>query len=281
MYMSELLTLPEGMTTGNPEKLHQKLTRFMGRAAEIHVVADFDRTLTDRRPGSNEDITSWNILRDHLPRQGQQYCEALFQAARPKELAGTMTEQDAVDWWSAVLDTYAEYRIDMNDVERDFLHRATIREGSREFFTLCRGAGIPIAILSAGVKDVIDLWSDHYDVQPTLTISTKLVLDEARKITGWQKDTLVHVLNKSEVDHPELHKIRSERPLAIVFGDGIGDADMALGDEDVLRARVYDPRPDEIVDIETERARTFERFDLMIESGTLAPLVRLLKELAK
>lgn len=73
MYMSELLTLPEGMTTGNPEKLHQKLTRFMGRAAEIHVVADFDRTLTDRRPGSNEDITSWNILRDHLPRQGQQY----------------------------------------------------------------------------------------------------------------------------------------------------------------------------------------------------------------
>ena len=107
------------------------------------------------------------------------------------------------------------------------------------------------------------------------------MLGGAREIISWERDTLVHTLNKSEVDHPELNKIRSERPLAIVFGDGIGDADMALGDADVLRVRIYDPRPDEAGDIEAERTRTFERFDMMIESGTLEPLVELLEELAK
>ena len=90
----------------------------------------------------------------------------------------------------------------------------------------------------------------------------------------------MHVLNKSEVDHPELNKIRSEYPLALVFGDGIGDADMAAGDEDVLRIRIYDPRPDETTDIETERTRTFERFDAMIESNSLRPLVELLQRMS-
>lgn len=272
--------LPEGVTTGDLEKLREKITHFMGRAAELHVVADFDRTLTERRSGSHDDITSWNILRDHLPLEGQQYCQELFQIARPKELAGTMTEQDAVDWWSSVLDTYVEYGVDMNDVERDFLHRATIREGSREFFALCEELGVPIVILSAGVKDVIDLWSDHYGVQPSLTISTELVLDETRKLVGWKPETLVHVLNKSETDHPELNKIRTERPLALVFGDGIGDADMALGETDVLRARIHDPRPDEAVDIEAEHNKTFERFDMMVGSGSIQPLVELLKTIA-
>lgn len=253
----------------------------MGRIADIHVVADFDRTLTDRRPGSNEDITSWNILRDHLPPEGQQHCQELFAIARPKELAGTMTVEDAVAWWSGVLNTYAHYGIDMNAVERDFLHRATIRRGTKDFFVLSERLGIPITVLSAGVKDVIELWADHYDTHPTLTISTELILDENRKISDWKRGTLVHILNKSEVDHPELNRIRAERPLAMVFGDGIGDADMAIGEEGVLRARIYDPRPDEANDIEAERAKTFEHFDLMIENGSIDPLTELLQLLAK
>ena len=272
-------SLPRGLSYFDQAILFAKLERFANNMDQIHLVADFDRTLTQRRVGSNEDITSWNILRDHLPLEAQTECHALFQIARPKELAGTMTEQDAIEWWSRVLDIYAENRLDMNSVESDFLHRASKRDGSKELFDHCSASDIPTVILSAGIKDAIDLWATQYDIAPTLTLSTELLLDESQCVVGWKPETLVHLLNKSEVDHPELNRIRTERPLAIVVGDSINDADMAIGEDDVLRVRIYDPRPDEVVDIEAERAKTFERFDLMIENESLEPLVELLKKI--
>ena len=134
-------TLLAGVTSGDMKKLREKIARFSGRISDIHIVADFDRTLTDRRPGSYEDITSWNILRERLPPEGQGHYEEIFRTFRPKELAGTMTEEDAVAWWSGVLDTYTEYRIDMNDVEHDFLHRATIRGGGETLICVMPAAG--------------------------------------------------------------------------------------------------------------------------------------------
>lgn len=276
-----LSNIPKGFTYKDASGLLQKLQRFSGNSDKIHIVADFDRTLTQRRAGTNEDITSWHILRDHLPKEAQDECRRLFEVARPKELDGTMTEQDAVEWWSAILDIYCEYRLDMNAVERDFLHRASMRTGSKELFDLCKSHYIPTVILSAGVKDVIDLWANKYEISPSLTLSTELVLDESRHLSGWKRETLVHLLNKSEIDHPELNRIRAERPLSIIFGDSINDSDMAIGEEDVLRVRLYDPRPGETLDIEAERAKTFERFDLMIENGSLEPLAELLRILSK
>lgn len=281
MTITESPSIPEGLTYKDKDQLIAKLSRFAGQTARIHAVADFDRTLTQRRGGVDEDITSWNILRDHLPPDEQAECKRLFEIAWPKEVAGTMTEQDAVEWWSSVLDIYARNHLDMNEVERDFMARASIRVGAKELFDLFKTLGIPSTILSAGVKDVIDLWSAVYEASPTLTISTELVLDENRRMMGWKRETLVHVLNKSEVDHPELNRIRAERPLSIIFGDSINDADMAIGDEDVLRVRIYDPRPGEATNIGTERAKTFERFDLMIGTGSLEPLTQLLQLFAK
>ena len=281
MISVESLNLPKGLTYKDEEQVLAKLRRFLGQANSIHVVADFDRTLTERRPGTNEDTTSWNILRDHLPPDGLKICENLFATYRPKELAGTMTLDDAATWWSTILDTYTLHRLNLAEVEEDFLSRARARTGTEDFFSLCQEIGAPTVILSAGVKDVIDLWSRVYKISPTLVISTEFILNESMEITGWKKDTLVHSLNKSETDHPELNRIRNERPLSIVFGDSINDADMAIGDEDVLRIRIFDPRPDEVVDIQAERAKTFERFDLMIENGSLEPLTQLLRTLAK
>jgi hypothetical protein len=83
----------------------------------------------------------------------------------------------------------------------------------------------------------------------------------------------VHVLNKHETGHQDLTTIRANRPNVIVIGDGMTDAEMTEGDENVLRIRIFDPRPDEIVNIELVRDKTFTRFDALLESGTLYPLL--------
>lgn len=219
-------------------------------------------------------------MSEHLSPEGKQMFQDLYLKYRPKEMANAMTVEDAVDWWSSVLDMFVQEKLDLKAVEKDFLTRANIRPGAEELFALAERLGVPHPILSAGVREIIDLWSDVYSIPRSLTVATELELDEDGHIVGWNKDTLVHTLNKSEAAHEELTRIRADRPYAIAVGDSIHDKDMASGEDSVLRIRLYDPRPDEAEqDIEAERAKTFEHFDAIIENGTLHPLVELVKKI--
>jgi HAD superfamily phosphoserine phosphatase-like hydrolase len=278
--MSELrqhLEIPKGLIVADPVNLEAKLAEFATLGASgLHAVFDFDRTLTVKRPGTEDEVTTWHILREHLPEAGQAAYQQLFEKYRALELSGNMTQQDAVEWWSSILNLFVEHKINLGAVEEIFLDRASIRPGAGELFRLFESNGIPTVILSAGIREVIDIWCRKYNIQPTLVISTALKLDEENRISGWQKSTLVHVLNKSESTHPELLAIRAKRPLALVVGDGLDDASMASGRQGVLRVRIMDPRADETASKQEEQ-KTFERFDALIKTGTLDPLESLVK----
>ena len=276
--MNRLEHIPEGLVAGDTAQLQTKIADFIGAAASgVHMVFDFDRTLTIRNAETQDDITTWHILREHLPEVAKQQYQNLYEKYRVLEIEDTMTVDDAAEWWSAILDLFVENKLDLGLVEQDFLARASIRPAVAELFSLCEASNIPTIVMSAGIRDVIDIWNKTYSVNPSLVLSTALKLDDDNKITGWYKDTLIHVLNKSEADHPELNAIRLDRPKAIIVGDSINDADMALGDCDVLRVRILDPRPDEVVDKNSERQKTFKRFDALIESGSMKPLVDLIQ----
>ena len=267
------ITLPPDLLCKDPQALGAKLARFQrAGGGRMHMVFDFDRTLTVARDDMVGDTTSWGILHSHLPETGQQRCSELFNTYRPKELDGTLTKHEAITWWSSVLDIYAEYKLDFAAVEADFLARASIRPGAAELFQLARAHGIPTVVLSAGTKDTIDLWNATYGVAPSLVISTVLQLDDKRRVVGWHPGSLVHTLSKDEADHEELAAIRAERPFAIVVGDSLHDASMASGEAQTLRVRILDPRPDETYDPSHERHKTFERFDAIIETQSMAPL---------
>jgi len=271
--MSDYALIPEGLIYGNGAELEQKLRSFIGAgASSLHLVCDFDRTLTVRKPGSEGDVTTWSILAEHLPIGAQQEHAALYDKYRALETTETMTSDDAVDWWTSILKLFVKHKININKIEADFLERASVRLGTKELFQACGKQNVPTVIMSAGIRDVIDVWGRAYDIQPTLTISTALILDKEGTIIGWDEQTLVHTLNKHEADHPKLESIRQSRPKAIIVGDGMSDADMAIGAEDVLRIRIYDPRADEAKDLTKMRSETLERFDAIIESGSLDPL---------
>lgn len=201
-FMSELATTvhpPEGIIYGDESALEQKLGDFiMAGSTGLHIIYDFDRTLTVRKPDVDDDITTWNILRDHLPPTAQAEYKALYDKYRALEIAETMTEADAAEWWTAILDLFVQNRINLQEVEADFLHRASVRPGTQELFGMCDANTIPTVIMSAGIRDVIDVWGKAYGIKPTLTIATALRLDEAGRIIGWEENTLVHALNKNE-----------------------------------------------------------------------------------
>ncbi len=268
--------IPADLIAADEATLHDKIAQLtLGGTANLHVIFDFDRTLTVKKPGSTDEVTTGHILKEHLPKAGQQAYQRFFEKYRPLEMSGKMTEQDAVTWWSSVFDLFAQYHVNLTAVEETFLERASIRPGAVELFKFLADNNVPTIILSAGIREVIEIWCRKYGVNPTLIISTALKINSRNEISGWHRDTLVHVLNKSEANHPELSAIRTSRPNALVVGDSLDDAAMAPGGNGVVKIRIYNPRADESVS-EEEMQKTFEKFDALIKTGSLEPLLELI-----
>ena len=275
------LHVPEGLIVADISKFTNKINSFRTLGANnLHAILDFDRTLTVKRPGSNDEVTTWHIMNEHLPAAAQAQYQQYFTKYRALEVAGKMTNEHAVEWWTAILDLFVDNHISLTAVERTFLEKASIRPATNELYDLLNSYKIPSTILSAGIRDIIDIWSARYGIHPTLTLSTKFEVDSNGIVVGWDKTSLVHVLNKHETGHPELTTIKSARPNTLVIVDSLDDAAMATGDDTVIRVRILDRRSDD-PELATEMARTFELFDALITTGSMEPLCALVDGIAR
>lgn len=281
--MTALLTaegISQEFECAGVKAVEAKLGRFkVAGPARMHVLLDFDRTLTVGKRG-DDDATTWQILQRHLSPEGQARYQSDFQHYRQLEIAGTMTEADALEWWQSTLQLFIDGQVNLRKVEADFLSVVQLRPGARELLAACHQAGIQTTILSAGITDVIQILLGHYRVSVDLVISTQLITDNDGVITGWHKDDMVHVLNKHEAGHAPLEQVKADRPYCIVVGDSLDDAAMINGDQNVLRVRVVDPRAGETVDQAHILQQTFQKFDLAVTTGGLQAVADLVAGLA-
>jgi HAD superfamily hydrolase (TIGR01544 family) len=265
---------PAGFYVHNLAYVQQKLDNFARAGAkQISYVLDFDRTLTTSKH-TGEDITTWYILHGVLPDMGQQEMNKLHDKFQPMEVAGDLTENDALTWWNSALDLYVKHPVNISDISKAAT-RVQLRDGTTQLFRDCENVGVPTVILSAGVSDVIDIIVSARGINPTLVLSTKLVLAEDGHILGWDRGSMIHVLNKREQGNNELSRIRDARPYTILVGDSLQDVDMVEGAEDVLRIRMCDLKHPNRATRQKYLKQSFEAgFDMVLEED-LEPLVRL------
>lgn len=267
----------EGFTVQDEALVGAKVNSFQEQGADaLHVLLDFDRTITVGQSG-DDDATTWQVLFRHLPPEAQEKYQVYYAQYRPLEVSGAMTEEDARTWTSSILDLFVEYKVNLNLVEKDFMNVVGLRPGFKELVALCNRNDVPLVVLSAGIRNVIDLLFSLHNLKSSATLSTELEVDEDGLITGWDRNSLVHVFNKRESGHTELERIRQQRPLCVLVGDSMLDADMVEGDSDVIRIRIVDPRPDEVQDTESIKTGTFSRFDLMIENQAFHAVSKLIE----
>jgi HAD superfamily hydrolase (TIGR01544 family) len=259
------------------DKALRKLNKFIAAGKDkLHLLVDFDRTLTIGRDKTGKDTSSWEILARHLSPKALIKQRKLYDKYRPLELSGKMTHEEAETWAHQELNIFVENGIDLTEIEKDFQRKTDIRSHAKELLNFSKNFGIPTVILSAGIKEVIDLWSKTFQTYPTLVLANKLVTNRNGRIINWNRN-IIHHLNKKEHGHKELNQIRTQRPNTILIGDALEDAEMAEGDENVLRIRIYNPREDEKITLEEFARKTFERYDLIIENGTLKPVLKILE----
>jgi Phosphoserine phosphatase len=176
------------------------------------------------------------------------------------------------------LDYYERSELSWSDLSLEVREAIPARSGAIELFNVCEDKKIPTVILSAGIKDVIELWCEKFRVRPNMILSTKLNFDDRGFICGWDKDSLVHTLNKNETGKKHLRAIQETRPYAILVGDSMDDAAMVDGDENILRIFIdnghdKENRNNEFYD------KVFENFDLIVKNGSLLPIVETIKSI--
>ncbi len=262
----------KGLTLTSPGKVCKKLEHFAQVGSEhIYYLFDFDRTLTtSKHTGDNP--TTWQIMHDLLSDEERVTSDAIRKKYLTMELAGRMSAEDSRTFSSSMLDLHTNHGTNWYDIEKA-ARQVRLRDGSTELFAACDAAHMPTVILSAGIRNIIELIAREHAIHPTMLLSIQLQFAEDGRIIGWDKDSLVLTHTKHESVQQWLAHIRSARPYTVLIGDTVEDARIVEGDDTVLRIRVCDLKNGENNTAYRQESAA-AGYDLIVEED-LAPLVRL------
>jgi cytosolic 5'-nucleotidase 3 len=266
----------------NQKSVEEKIKLLISEGkSKLHIVSDFDRTLTTGIKKEGGDSSTWALLETHLSEILQKKSLDLYNYYRPLEIAGNLTEKDAIKWWKDAFEILIQGKIKWSNLAKDVETKLSARKGTKKLFKTCEDHQIPILIISAGVRDVIELWCQKLDLKPTLILSTDLIFDEKGIFVSWKKDSLIHVLNKKEKGHEEIKKIREKKPNIILLGDSLDDTTMVDDGKNVLKILIDDPGIGKLQKDNVFYKKVFSKFDLCLQTENLQPVINLINQISR
>lgn len=211
----------------------------------IHVVSDFDRTLT-KAYFKGEKITAIiNHLRmgNYLSKGYAKKAKILQDKYHPIEVSRTINQTEKnksmKEWWSNHYKLLVESGLNekiMEKAVKDILHQGTItlRDGAANFLRSLYKNNIPMIIMSSsGIGNMV---TDFLNIQKLMFdniyfIGNTLEFDKDGKFIGIEDNKIIHVFNKSEVEikNLPLYDSLKERSNIILLGDSISDLGMIKG----------------------------------------------------
>ena len=232
----------ENIIIPNPERFEKLKKIFIEQGVQkLHVLTDFDRTLTHAYVEGLESATSFAQVRNgkYLSDEYTAEVKELFAKYRPIELDVSLSaEQKAplmLEWWKKHFDALVKYGLDRKIIDeiahsRDF----RFRERAGEFLQLMNEKKIPVVIMSAGLGDVfvrnLEIENSLHENIFVITNLFEFNVDgKAQKI----KEPIIHSMNKHEIvvpGFPIFEKIKDKKNV-LLLGDVAEDVGMIDGFE--------------------------------------------------
>lgn len=197
----------------------------------IHVLTDFDKTITE---GSSN--SSWSILSKSglVPKEYVEERQKLYDYYRPIEINEELDYETKsklmTEWWEKHINLLIKYKMSeevINKAANDY-RIMSFRKGAKEFLQNMKDRNIPVIIISAGIGNFIKqfLIKNGCDFDNIFIVSNFIKFEKgmAVGITG----NVTHSLNKNEVFLPnEISELIEKRENIILLGDAISDIRMA------------------------------------------------------
>ncbi len=204
----------------------------------LHILSDFDRTLTYGTLEWRKTPTLISLLRDgrHLRDDYSERAQSLFDKYHPIEISHILSIEEKkpvmLEWWRKHFELMIEcwlHKSDISDViEKSHLK---LRNGVKECLRFLDKRGIPFIIISAGaIGDAIPLFLEkNWCNFPNIHYICNQFEWDAHGRAIAVKEPMIHVFNKDETilgEIPEIDSIIQKRKNVVLLGDSLWDIGM-------------------------------------------------------
>jgi len=207
----------------------------------IHVLADFDRTLTKCFVNSKKIPSIISVLRDedYLSEEYSEKAKALANKYHPIEVDSAISVEEKKkamhDWWTSHFDLLIKSGLNKKHLEKVIENgNIQFRGGVSEFFDFLHEREIPLVIMSsAGLGgDSISMYLKKqgklYDNVHIVSNSYEWDVNGNAKAV---KEPIIHSMNKDEtaIQNYKVFDLIKDKKNVLLLGDGLGDVGMITG----------------------------------------------------
>lgn len=224
----------------NPEKFAELKKIFIAQGAQkLHILTDFDRTLTKAYVAGNFSPSIIALIRNgnYLTPEYAPKAHALFDLYHPIEIDHDVTLEEKNkkmhEWWRKHFDLLIASGLTMK-VMREIVSKGAIhfRENTPEFVDCLHEKNIPLVIMSAGPGDMIEeCLRQAGRLYTNVQVIANLFEFDAEGNAIQVKEPIIHVLNKHETaiqKFPAFEMVKDRRNV-LLLGNGLGDLGMIEG----------------------------------------------------
>ena len=226
----------------NPQHLADTIANIAnGGSSNLHVLADFDRTLTTAFVDGKSVPSLISVLRDgdYLSKDYSQKAHGLFEKYHAIEIDPKVPKEEKIkamqEWWDLHFDLLIKSGLNKRHL-KDVIDsgKVKLRQGCLELIDLLKENNIPLVIMSSSGLggDVIKMYLDKKGrMYPNIhIISNSFDWDENGNAVSIRKP-IIHGMNKCETmvkDFPVFEEIKSRKNV-ILLGDSLEDIGMVSG----------------------------------------------------
>jgi len=209
---------------------------------KIHILADFDRTLTKAFINGQKVPSIISILRDgrFLTPEYTKQANELFNQYHPIEIDPTVPFEDKKkkmeEWWRRHFELLLKSGLSKKEISQVAQDpRIQLRPGVKDFLHKLHQQQIPLVVLSSaglGAESIIMVLQREKCLYDNIhIISNEFEYDDegcAIKV----KEPIIHTLNKDETmisDFPEIYQDLKNKQNVVLLGDSISDVGMIIG----------------------------------------------------
>jgi len=234
--------MDKNILISDSEKLEQTKKEFIkGGAEKIHVLADFDRTLTTAFVYGKNLPSLISILRDgnYFTSDYTEKANALYGKYHPIEIDPQVPLAEKkklmLEWWKTHFDLLIECGLNKLDLEKIVASdKVKFRDGTKEFIEALKKENIPLVIISSSGLggDTIKMYLKNAGMfsENIHIISNSFKWDENGLAVGVEQP-IIHVLNKDEtaIQNFPVFDVVKNRKNVLLLGDSLGDTGMVEG----------------------------------------------------
>lgn len=259
-----------------------------GKADKIHILADFDNTLTKTFVNGKIVPSITSILRDgnHLTPDYALKANELYNKYHRDELDISLSKEERKrlmeEWWMSHFDLLIKSGLRKKDIEEavssDLIQ---FREGFSEFIGLLKEHNIPLVILSSsglGEESISLKFKKEEKMYDNLhIISNRYEWDKEGKAVSVIRP-IIHMANKDQTfvrNFPIVLEAVKGRKNVILMGDSLDDIGMIEGFDydNLIKIAFFNDKKEELL------SAFKENYDVVISDSSMDFINNLLKEI--